>query len=206
MRKIIYLARHSIVDKDINNDLNIDSLQLRNEKSTLSIEGEKLAEKVSDMTEFKNIDLVVSSSYVRAQSTAKYFARNNNCKVFVMSLFNERKHGVVDWNELPENFERKQFEDFDFKMSNGESLNEVKKRLLEGLEFLLNSQYEKVLVISHATAITSLLTIWCQYIYGKELKYKDKVLSDAAWDYLDIYKLEFENNVLVNICKLGIDR
>ena len=70
----IYLMRHSIALKDINNDYNDESLQLQNEKMPLSIEGEELAFNISKESELQNIDVVISSNYVRAMSTAKYIS------------------------------------------------------------------------------------------------------------------------------------
>ena len=60
-----------MVLKDINNDYNNESLQLQNEKMPLSIEGEELASNISKESELQNIDVVISSNYVRAMSTAK---------------------------------------------------------------------------------------------------------------------------------------
>ena len=117
MKKTIYFMRHSEVLKGIDHEFNNDSIQLTNEKSILSVNGERLAEEKSKLDVFKNVDLVVSSNYVRAMSTAKYFV-NENTNFAVVDYFNERKHGVDSWNELPEGFEEKQFNDFNFKVKN----------------------------------------------------------------------------------------
>lgn len=64
----------------MNNNIYISSsnfLQIQNEKNPLSIEGEEKAKKLSLIGEMQNIDLVISSNYVRAISTAKYLARQN---------------------------------------------------------------------------------------------------------------------------------
>ena len=161
MKKIIYFMRHSEVLKGINHEFNNDDLQVTNEKSILSSNGERLAYELSKHNEFSDLDLVVSSNYVRAMSTAKYFV-NENSEFAVVDLFNERRHGVNSWDELPEDFERKQFEDFNFKTMNGESLNDVLIRMLNGLDLLLNhTSAEKILVVSHATCITAMLSTWC---------------------------------------------
>ena len=62
--------RHSEVLKyeNINNK---DSLQLQNEKWPLTINGELLALEKSKNPELQNFDVVISSNYVRAISTAK---------------------------------------------------------------------------------------------------------------------------------------
>ena len=73
--KEIYLIRHSEPLKSINVD-NDDSLQVQNEKWCLTIKGEILAKEKSEQEIFKNFDIVISSNYVRAISTAKYFIKD----------------------------------------------------------------------------------------------------------------------------------
>lgn len=205
MKKIIYFMRHSEVLKGINHEFNNDNIQLRNEKSILSSKGEKLAKELSLNEEFNDLDLVVSSSYVRAMSTAKYFVEKNKCEFAVVDLFNERCHGVDSLDELPQNFEEKQFSDFNFKMEKGESLNEVRERMLNGLELLLNhTSAEKILVVSHATCIAAMLSTWCSIKYGESYKFNDKIILDHDWKYLECFKVEFEDDELVGITNLNI--
>ena len=49
MKTIVYLIRHSEQLKKINNIINNDNLQIQNEKTCLSIEGEMLASKISKL-------------------------------------------------------------------------------------------------------------------------------------------------------------
>ena len=58
-------------------------------------------------------------------ATVKYFASANNLKVNIVEIFNERIHGVDSWNELPQDFELKQFNDENYKVGYGESQKEV---------------------------------------------------------------------------------
>ena len=99
----IYLIRHSKVFK-VNNELSSDNLQVQNEKISLSIEGELLAQNKMSNTIFNNIDKLYSSNYVRTIQTAKYLADKNNFEVNVVSDLGERKFGVFSWDELPEDF------------------------------------------------------------------------------------------------------
>ena len=71
----IYFLRHSEILK-ANNIENNDSLQIKNEKMILSINGEKLAYEKSQEAEMQNFDVVFSSNYVRTVSTAKYFTKD----------------------------------------------------------------------------------------------------------------------------------
>lgn len=199
MLTTIYLIRHSKPLKVgiLNNN---DSLQIQNEKSVLSIEGEELAHKLSKLAELKNIDYIYSSNYVRALSTAKYIAHKNNVDILVDERFSERKHGVLSWDELPKDFEFKQFSDETFKMPNGENIKEVRKRMYEALNDILKKYCGKnVVILSHATAIASLLKTWCEVKYLEPYKFNGKEFFDGNWGYCEIFKLTFDNQKLINI-------
>lgn len=127
MNTTIYLIRHSEPFKvHRGNARTNETILLENEKSPLSINGEKMAEQFANYKEFKNLDLVYSSNYVRAMSTAKYFASVNGLKVNIDDRFNERVHGVHSWNELPNDFEINQFKDENYKVGFGESQKKFK--------------------------------------------------------------------------------
>ena len=71
---IVYLVRHSETLK-IDGIKNIEEdNQISNEKIILSVEGENKARELSQREELNNIDVIWSSNYVRAISTAKYIA------------------------------------------------------------------------------------------------------------------------------------
>lgn len=81
METIIYLIRHSEQLRLKGENFSKDSSQIRNEKIPLSINGESLALSLSNTEELKNIDVLFSSNYVRAVSTAKYIADKNNIEI-----------------------------------------------------------------------------------------------------------------------------
>lgn len=157
MKTDIYLIRHS---EPMNNKKYInssDSLQIENEKNPLSVEGEEKAKELSLTEEMQNIDLVISSNYVRAISTAKYLAHQNKLDINIMEDFGERKFGVNSWNEKPKNFTQRQLEDENYKMQNGESRKETVDRMYDALLKILNKYPGKrIAIVSHATAITYL--------------------------------------------------
>lgn len=201
----LYLVRHSEPFKvHMGIEEVDDTILLSNIKSPLSINGEHLAETISNNKEFSNLDVVWSSDYVRAMSTAKYFAFNNNLKVNVSNKLGERKHGINSWNELPEDFERKQFLDENYKVGNGESQKETKEReynfLLKILEEYSN---KRILIVGHSTAFAFLLSYWCEVSYDKEYYFNGIPFFDGKWNYCETFKLEFDdNNNLINIQNL----
>lgn len=97
----VYLIRHFEDFKYMQGEFNTkDSVQLINEKSPLSYNGEKIA----NNKEFENIDAVWSSNYVRAMSITKYFAYNNKILVNIDDRLGERIQGIKSWDELPKDF------------------------------------------------------------------------------------------------------
>ena len=186
----IYLMRHSESLKT-NNINNNDSLQVQNEKNILTINGENLAKEKSKEKELQDIDIVISSNYVRAIATAKYFSNEIN----IDESFGERKYGIKDKNELPENFEYKQWTDLNYKIGDGESIKEVIERETKALNRILN-EYEnkKILIIGHSTAIAALLSNWCELSFDKGYKFEENIFFDGKWDYCETFKLVFDQN------------
>lgn len=203
----VYLVRHSEPFKvhcgieEINEDILFSNI-----KSPLSVNGELLAQEKSKDKEFNNIAVIWSSNYVRTMSTAKYFAHRNNIKVNISDKLGERKHGVSSWNELPSDFEEHQFQDENYKIGNGESQKEVRERLYNKLITILNENKDKrILIVGHSTATAYLLSNWCEVSYDSDYKFNNKVFFDGKWNYLETFKLTFDdNNNLVQIKNLYI--
>lgn len=163
-----------------------------------------MPKKLCNVNEFKNIDEIYASNSSRAIETAKYLAETNNIKIKFDERINERKFGINSWDELPENFEKKQFLDENYKISNGESQREVSNRMYSTIMKILNENKNKrIAIVSHATAISYLLKKWCNInIVDDELRYNfnNNVIFDGYFNYCETFKLEFDdNNELVDI-------
>ena len=200
MKTEVFLIRHAEPLKCI--FPSNENKQITNEKIPLSIDGEKQAEELCKSTIFDNIDLVVSSSYVRAISTAKYLLKKHT-EFVIDSSFNERKLGD---GEKEAEFWLQQLYDQNIKNTNGESQLEVKSRMLAGIDELLSKNiYKKIAIVSHGMAITFLLMNWCKLEHAKldgkirKLSFNGKTIIDGRIDYLDIIKLEFNNKKLTSI-------
>ena len=198
----VYLVRHSEpfkIHKGI--EKTDENLLFSNIKTPLSVNGEKLAEKVSMNKEFSDLNVVWSSDYVRTMSTAKYFAERNNLKVNVSNQFGERKHGIASWNDLPSDFEFHQFQDENYKIGNGESQKITKIRMLSELNKILNEyKNKKILIVGHATATAFLLGEWCEINYKGPYKFNGREFFDGNWKYCETFKLIFnESNELISI-------
>ncbi len=202
MIKKVYLIRHSKPLK-INNANNSDSLQLQNEKQILSIEGENIAKEKLSIDKLKDIDKLYTSSYVRAISTAKYIAQNNNIEINVINEFGERKFGVNSFDELPANFSEKQFLNEDYKIGTGESQKEVRERTLAALMEVLKKEDKKIAIVFHSTAMLFLLMTWCNIIQDKGT-YKiifnnNEIFCGNFSDYCETFELTFDNETIIDI-------
>ena len=200
----IYLMRHSIALKNINNDYNNESLQLQNEKMPLSIEGEELASNISKEEELQSIDVVISSNYVRTMATAKYISNANNVNLIVNSAFGERKFGVSSWNELPSGFGLRQNDDENYKIGDGESQKEVRERVYKALMKVIDEYKDKrIVIVSHGSAILRLLKQWCDVnLVDKYVMFNGKIILEDNVFNCTTFKLEFDDKKLVNIDKV----
>ena len=188
----------------LNFDKSSDCLQLQNEKQILSPEGERRAEILSELGELKNIDVVISSNYIRAMSTAKYISEKNNKCLYVIDDFGERRFGINSWDELPKDFEEKQIKDENYKMPNGESRKEVTERMLIALNKVLEEYNgKKIVIISHATAMNYLfMKLGLIKIAEDKIPkfyFKNKEFFNGNYFAPELFKLEFEDKKLINI-------
>lgn len=210
METVVYLISHS--EATPKNNLKVismhDNKQLINEKTFLSVSGEKRAEELSKLDELKNIDAVYSSSYVRALETAKYIALENNTIINIDDRLNERKIGDIgdmEWRE----FNRLQTKDFDFKLSGGESLDQTKKRMVQAMKNILMFETgNRVAIISHSTALTCLLSAWCELgrNYNDEiiLSYGDETIVDGSFTAPMVFKVCFDGMNVLSVEYLDI--
>lgn len=205
MMTTLYLVRHAEQFKEHRGIEDVkESLLFSNIKAPLSVNGEHFAEKISNNSEFDKLDVVWSSNYVRTMSTAKYFAYKNGLKVNVSDKLGERIHGINSWKELPPDFEIHQFEDENYKLPNGECHKEVRERIINCVNDILNNNKNKrILIVGHSTATAILLKTWCEVSYSDSYKFKGNIFFDGKWNYCETFKLEFDdNNDLINIVNL----
>ena len=142
--------------------------------------------------------MVISSNYVRAMATAKYFVKNN--KLNIVEDFGEREFGIDDYKDIPTDFYERQLEEDDYKIGQGESQKEVRERMSKALlEVVNNNEGKTILIVSHHTAIIFLLKKWCSIKNNKYLLYKDKVILENGCRNCETVKLLFKDGELVGI-------
>ena len=139
--KTIILMRHSAVEK---------MPHIHPNDTPLSLRGEMLAQRIFIHNELLNVRHVYASPYKRAYDTARMSGR----QVFSDSRLVERDWG--DPSTMDESFWEKQYSDYDFKNSNGESMNEVKARMTSFVNELLPKLQEgdSAVIVSHANVFS----------------------------------------------------
>lgn len=210
MKTIIYLCRHS-EPIDMYDNKN-ETMQLRNEKISLSVLWEEKARKLSLLPELNNIDNVIASNYVRAIATAKYIAFNNKKDIEVIPEFGERKFGNINsWSDLPKDFSDKQIKDWDYKFEGGESFNEVCERMYFALQSVLKKyKGKKIFIVSHGTAISVLFSkiadvfFYDEENYNRGIYFNGKLIFDGKYDAPELFKLEYEDEKLVDVKNIKI--
>lgn len=156
-RTEIYFVRHASPNYDNHEDS-------ERELTAKGLEDSKL---VTSFLNDKKIDVVLSSPYRRAVDTVKNFADTKNLKINLCSDFRERKVGNM-WIENFEMFSKRQWEGFDYKLPEGESLKEVQKRNIDALaEILKKCEGKRIVIGSHGTALCTVIHYFVP-IFGYE--------------------------------------
>ena len=198
----IYLINNSLTMNNLNFPLK-ETLEQKREKRILSIEGEEESKRLVNNKDLQKVQYIYASSYVMSIATSKYLAKALELDININSEIGERIIGNLGdkkirmITEIQEN-------DFDYKLPGGESLNEVKKRMVRFVREILNKHEDKTIALfTHNVAITCLLSEWCTKGFNLDnrliLNYQDEAVIDGAWDGINIIELVFDGKELVSI-------
>lgn len=194
---VIYLVSNNLVLNDIQYETEA-SIDEKRKNRPLSIEGEKLANELSQKLKVKDI---YASSFASALASAKYVSKENQTIISINSNLDDVKIGVMSKHNISM-LRFMQDKNFDYKYPNGESLNEAKRRMKKVFEDILSLNSDAI-IFTHKRAIMALLLNYCEVGYNLNdrliLSFNDKVVVDDAENDIDILKLTFEENELINI-------
>lgn len=153
--KTIYFVRHSIRDTTI-----------KNEFAPLSDEGQKLALRLVDFFANKQIDAIYSSPFSRAIDTIQPTAIKLNQSIHLLENLKERNVGqwVADFDA----FSKQQWLDFDYKLDNGESLNDVRQRIIPVFNDVLKQKFQSSIITGHGTSLSILFHHLTNTDFGHE--------------------------------------
>lgn len=181
----IYFIRHAEPDYTNHND----------RERPLTQKGKEDSKSVTQYLSDKNIDMVLSSPYMRAVETIKDFADLFGHPILIVEDFRERKVDSI-WIEDFNKFTEMQWNDFDYKLSDGECLREVQNRNIDALMQVLGVYGNKNIVIgSHGTALSTIINYF-EPSYGFEDF--QRIRDIMPW----IVKLSFQGDKLINIEKI----
>jgi len=123
----------------------------------LTEKGLRARETVTGYLQDKEIHAVLSSPYRRAVDTVRPFADLQGMEIELIEDFRERRVDSV-WIEDFNAFAKRQWADFEYKLSDGECLREVQERNIAALSGVLRQYAGKnVAVGSHGTAIGTII-------------------------------------------------
>ncbi len=174
----IYFVRHAKVSY-------IPDEQLR----PLSEEGMRQAEAMKTLFSNIAIDHVISSPYQRAIDTISGVAAMNGLPIKTKNNLRERQITDGPIKDF-ESFTERQWQDRDYKLQNGESLNEVQKRATQAVEDILKSHQDKTIMIgTHGTFLSAILN------------YYDSTFGYEQWQKMRmpaVYKMVFSNTTFIS--------
>ncbi|SHM66639.1 2,3-bisphosphoglycerate-dependent phosphoglycerate mutase [Anaerosporobacter mobilis DSM 15930] len=183
----VYFVRHA--EPNYNN--HDDELRELTEKG---LEDRKL---VTEYLSDKSIDVVLSSPYKRAVDTVMDFASYYSMTIEKIYDFRERKVDS-EWIEDFIGFCKRQWADFNYKYTDGETLAEVQKRNISALKQVLEQYENKNIVIgSHGTALSTIINYY-DPTYGFEEF--DKIRQLMPW----IVKLTFVGKKLIDMESVNV--
>ena len=183
----VYFVRHAEPDYKNHNDM----------ERPLTLKGKEDSKLVTDYLKEKEIEIVLSSPYVRAVQTVKDFADSYGHTITTDSDFRERKIDS-DWIEDFNRFAEQQWKDFDYKLSDGESLREVQIRNVDALRQVIKEYPDKNIVIgSHGTALSTIINYF-EPSFG--FSHFQKIRTIMPW----IVKFTFQGDELVHIEEINV--
>lgn len=177
----IYFVRHA--EPNYNNHDNLTR--------ELTTKGWNDRQKVADFLKNKNISKAFSSPYKRSIDTISKFTEEFNLEISEDFRLRERKIGD-SWIDNFDEFSQKQWEDFSYKLENGECLKEVQERNISAISEILEKNADKNIVIgTHGTALSTIINF-----YDKNFNYKDfeRIVNIMPW----IVCLSFEKDKFLN--------
>ena len=185
----VYFVRHAQADDSVRDGRN----------RPLTEKGFVDRKLVTDFLADKEIDVVLSSPYKRAVDTIADFAEMGDFEICLIEEYKERRSDS-DWDRTDDvwAFHEKQWADFSYTLSDGETLGEVQARNVNSLKDILARHKGKNIAIgTHGTALSTIINHY-DNTYGFE-DFKTMV-HIAPW----VVVMEFDGDNCLNIEKIDL--
>lgn len=143
------------------------------------------------------IDRIYSSDLTRAYKTAQIIAENLNLDVTPMKEFREISFGIWEGmtnDEIIKNYKKEQIlwrnEPEKLHVKGAETLEELQKRAMKGINKIIHQDVKNILVVSHSATLKTIIL----GMLGIDLNFfKNLTISNVS---LSIIELRDYNNVL----------
>lgn len=204
----VYLICNDLYE---NNLAYLDRNEIEKKKMTrpLSIEGENAARNISLSQELNGVGAIYSSLASTSLGSAKYLANRINKKVFVNEKLNDQVIGELGSKSLKMIYFM-QDHDFNIKLNNGESLEELSKRFVDTIvDISLINNHQKVAIYTHRRSILSFLIKYgkCGFSLDDNLiiEYNGQTIYGPEDDVTKIIKVKFDEGNVQNIELIELD-
>lgn len=180
----IYFVRHAQPNYENHDDMSRE----------LSEKGLRDRALVTDFLRDRKVEVVLSSPFKRAVDTVREFAELEGLDIVTIDDFRERKIDS-EWIEDFNSFCKMQWHDFDYKLSDGESLGEVQRRNIQALNKVLEEYAGKSIAIgSHGTALSTIINYYDESFGHDEF---EKIRGLMPW----VVEFSFDGDKCIGIQK-----
>lgn len=179
---ILYFIRHAEPNYENHDDFTRE----------LTHKGLQSSKEIVNLFDKIQIDAFYSSPYIRSVDTIRPLAESRGQVIHRIADFRERK--ITDyWIEDFTDFTERQWADFNYHLSGGESLAQVQKRNIEALQNLLNQHEDETIIIgTHGTALSTVINY---YNPNFQLKDFQRIKNLFPW----IVKFTFQETTCLTI-------
>ncbi len=179
----LYFIRHAKPNFSIKDDLT----------RPLTEDGKEDCKQVTEFLLKRNVTKIFSSPFRRAIDTIKDFSNLSGLEINIIGDFRERKVANI-WIEDFDAFAEKQWDNFHYKISGGESLNEVQQRNIRALKYILKeSKNENIAIGTHGTALSTIINYYDKnfnYSQFKRIKNLMPFIIGISFNGEDVIKIE----------------
>lgn len=146
-----FIARHGEADHNINGKI-ASGPEKGKQIVRLTKDGIKQVEKTAQELKKQKIDIIYCSPYNRTKQTAKIIAKATGAKIVIDKRLSEINTGVFNGGQVSdyEKFFKSSMDKFLTTPPGGESLNDVKKRMVLAIKAINDANIDKnILIVSH---------------------------------------------------------
>ena len=148
---IIYFIRHG------ETEWNKKEILQGHKDSPLTLKGKKDVENLGKILEKKKIEVIYTSDLGRCVQTAEIINKRLKIKLVKTKKLRERDYGSLNGKPNKEIRKVLDLSNLDEKAPEGESFNQLKKRVINFLKLLNKEKFKRILVVTHDEALRAIL-------------------------------------------------